>query len=856
MSSKDLYWKLNNCNYVYWCKDKNNICKEIKFNTPDEYFQHREKNGYPKNWSNIRIINNFIENEDIRNEDIRNEDIRNEDIQNENIRNEKEIQNELIKNLESNNLQIKIHILDNEKDKMNQFVKLLFLDLTGAFRRINIKIIENSKYEIINENFINLVFIDNNISNETINKLKNLKNTIFYGWCCHGNPIQKNILDNLLFIYMTCYTKTPVGKQYFLVNNEKKYCPLYHRVNENPDLVGSFKRIIKYDWCYMGAPYRNDLKPNNLKNYNLATFNSKYYLNCEERKNIYLSSIFHLAYQGDTNIRDGHVSQRVFEGMAYGCIVLTNSKPACEQCNNIPIYVNTLKDVEDKIAYYKNNPDEISKKQKLAYQFVKEFGTNTFSINELNKKTKMLYNVDFLKITNLNNLNNLKNDIVINKEKPNYKILFGLEDKFIDITDKIKDSIFFLEKHNRFIICGDPFSKHVWLRPGTDRKGYDSYIISLLNIRDPYPGVLKNIIVKGIDFEYSFKANIYTEIDSDNGIKIKEENYLNFSLKKLLETYNNKYLNDKLHPIIFSFPFTKIIDKLKPKKRILSHMDPDNKSTYIYNNESDYYLQYQESMFAITHKKLGWDCMRHYEVMANGCIPIFHNIQKCPKLTLFNFPKDMIKKGNHLYDKLKTKKFIDLNKEDIDEYNDLANNMLMYTRKNLASINICKYILEKSNNDNIQNILILSGNNNCDYLRDMIIIGFKNLLGKNCIEYPKIEFLYKDFDINSRKLYGRGFSYTNVIDNECYDNSILNFENNQDKNKQNKIIENLIKTKAYDIILYGSLHRGKPFYDLVKNVYEPNKVIFLCGEDCHNCNLCINILNSGHYMFIRELDYY
>ena len=31
--------------------------KDITFNTPNEYFNHREKNGYPKNWSEIKVIN-------------------------------------------------------------------------------------------------------------------------------------------------------------------------------------------------------------------------------------------------------------------------------------------------------------------------------------------------------------------------------------------------------------------------------------------------------------------------------------------------------------------------------------------------------------------------------------------------------------------------------------------------------------------------------------------------------------------------------------------------------------------------------------------------------------------------------
>ena len=40
-------------------------------------------------------------------------------------------------------------------------------------------------------------------------------------------------------------------------------------------------------------------------------------------------------------------------------------------------------------------------------------------------------------------------------------------------------------------------------------------------------------------------------------------------------------------------------------------------------NESDYYKDYQRSYFAITCKKGGWDCLRHYEILANAVSPTF-----------------------------------------------------------------------------------------------------------------------------------------------------------------------------------------------------------------------------------------
>ena len=93
-----------------------------------------------------------------------------------------------------------------------------------------------------------------------------------------------------------------------------------------------------------------------------------------------------------------------------------------------------------------------------------------------------------------------------------------------------------------------------------------------------------------------------------------------------------------LYPISFSIPEEKIITYIPTKTKILSDLIPGKISTYIYNNEEDYYNEYRKSFFAITIKKAGWDCMRHYEILANGCITVFIDIENCPVYTMVSLP--------------------------------------------------------------------------------------------------------------------------------------------------------------------------------------------------------------------------
>jgi hypothetical protein len=109
-----------------------------------------------------------------------------------------------------------------------------------------------------------------------------------------------------------------------------------------------------------------------------------------------------------------------------------------------------------------------------------------------------------------------------------------------------------------------------------------------------------------------------------------------------------------------------------------------------------------------------------------------------------------------------------------------------------------------------------------------------------CHDYPKVPHIYKSNDINYSNLYGKGITYTNLLDSTLHDNNLDN------------TIEQDIANRYYDIIIYGSYHRGIPYYDLVSKIYNPSEIILLCGEDIHCCNYQ-QLLNRGHIVFVREL---
>lgn len=285
--------------------------------------------------------------------------------------------------------------------------------------------------------------------------------------------------------------------------------------------------------------------------------------------------------------------------------------------------------------------------------------------------------------------------------------------------------------------------------------------------------------------------------------------------------------------IQFSISETKVVNTIPSKTRNFAYIVPGKLETYIYDNEHDYYKGYQESYYAVTCKKAGWDCMRHYEILANGCIPYFTDIDQCPDETMPFLPKDLIREAMHLEGV--SYLHIDHSKFNKKRYYEILNQLLEHTRAHLTSRKMAEYVLNSVNYSGKGKVLFLSRDQYPDYLRCSMLIGLKELLADRAIDFPKIEHVYNSYRNDIKTIYGKGITYTKIIDDISLD-------------RQN--IEQRIANHEFEIIIYGSVHRGLLFHDLVCTSYPKEKIVYLCGEDAHYCTFA-NLNN----MFIREHDY-
>lgn len=162
-------------------------------------------------------------------------------------------------------------------------------------------------------------------------------------------------------------------------------------------------------------------------------------------------------------------------------------------------------------------------------------------------------------------------------------------------------------------------------------------------------------------------------IDGEDTPDIREDikGFGKYFKRELYHDDNNVY------PINFGIPEELILNSVGEKTKKISDIIPNNNRKYVFDNENEYYKEYSNSWFAHTRKKGGWDCLRHYEIMMNGCVPLFEDLGNCPKKTMVDFPKKEVLKFMKESENIENNQYI-----------------LEYTKNNLTTKKITKKILE------------------------------------------------------------------------------------------------------------------------------------------------------------------
>ena len=304
----------------------------------------------------------------------------------------------------------------------------------------------------------------------------------------------------------------------------------------------------------------------------------------------------------------------------------------------------------------------------------------------------------------------------------------------------------------------------------------------------------------------------------------------------------------KLYPIGFVSPPSDIVSCVPEKVYDFSAIDPANRNSYIYGmrDQSEYKRNMAHSRFSYTRKKAGWDAQRHFEIMASGAIPYFEAIESIPERIIPFMPKEILTAA---------KNFADSYASTIDNlsrptefksnfnhsmYNEIACCVLSHAKEHQTSVALVRYLLKVAKNhdysiDNlknvvVRNVLVLCGPPEFDYMVSSLLHGLREILGDSAVtDYPPNPLYYEiQSDVfssyttlSSTYVHGLGYTWSHRLRNNT---RLRESFNRADIRKG--IIE-----KRWDLVIYPQVHRGMPYWDLVKSSYDRGKIVLIDAED-------------------------
>jgi hypothetical protein len=257
---------------------------------------------------------------------------------------------------------------------------------------------------------------------------------------------------------------------------------------------------------------------------------------------------------------------------------------------------------------------------------------------------------------------------------------------------------------------------------------------------------------------------------------------------------------------------------------------------YAFTNEADYISNYGSFSFALTHKKGGWDCFRHLEIIYAGAVPFMPDASLIPEFTMVHYPKTFLAE---VAAGLRHSRVVVMPQD--------SQELARYFNYNLTSAAMARYVLRAAAIDNDAKVLFIDAAavSMPDYQSVFTLIGLKQTLGKRVSVAFPLDYLYEDWAGDAAALYGRGFGYSRVLETKL-------------KNR-NEISGDVLDLSAaslatFDAVVVGSVTRNAALAEQLLARFPASKTIWIHGEDKGPSAYDIATFRAkGITAFVREM---
>jgi hypothetical protein len=297
--------------------------------------------------------------------------------------------------------------------------------------------------------------------------------------------------------------------------------------------------------------------------------------------------------------------------------------------------------------------------------------------------------------------------------------------------------------------------------------------------------------------------------------------------------------HDIVFPISYSLPEELFVKEIPEKTKDCADIVPRVRGTYRFTSESEYVAEYSRSFYCLTFKKGGWDVLRHYEIIAAGCMPYLVDIEHTPVYVLYHLPKQLLLEARDLpgvhFNCSGVRVVIDHRVFPRQRYFALLGQLLAHARSYLTTRAMAQYVLNVSGKPAAKKVLYLAAGNKKAPLRAQgnynswtLFHGLRTLLGAGVVDPFKIPFLYRQppevVATMKKSLYGLGFGYA------------FRLEDRGDVDRDSVLQK--IADRHYDLIIFAdptslvsSSSKQLKFLKHVQKTYSKQEIILLHAPD-------------------------
>lgn len=219
-------------------------------------------------------------------------------------------------------------------------------------------------------------------------------NTIFICWFYHRYydiiPFKKYIITGEHFRFKPALEGHI--KCWDLEQKINNYVPLTFASPLLPEQIGTFKRNESLNGCFMGTSYKYDWVAGLPKTVFLTGINHGREIEEKDRIELFLSSKIAFGFHHNNNVINNVIVERVFEGMAYGCVVISDSPAAGKITNGIVQVANNKEEFLNIYNRLLSNDNERMSLQEKGYEWVKQNGLYIHTVKCFLDKIYSLYN--------------------------------------------------------------------------------------------------------------------------------------------------------------------------------------------------------------------------------------------------------------------------------------------------------------------------------------------------------------------------------------------------------------------------------------------------------------------------------